>query len=93
MHSNTKGLVMTHAAKKNNYHVLSLMSRKDDDKRTYLQKQKQTYRHRKQMYGCLSGKDTGRDRLAFGISIYTLLYIKQITIRTHCVAQGTVLIS
>ena len=29
----------------------------------------------------------------FGIDKYTLLYLKQITNRTYCIAQGTLLIS
>lgn len=27
--------------------------------------------------------------MEFGINIYTLLYIKQITTRTYCLAEGT----
>ena len=39
-------------------------------------KQKQTHRHRKQIYGCQRGKGVGKDKLEVSISRYTLLYIK-----------------
>ena len=42
-------------------------------------RQKQTYRHRKQIYGYQRGKVRIRMDWEFGINIYTLLYIKQIT--------------
>ena len=41
-------------------------------------KQKYTHRHRKQTYGYQRG-NTGRINQEFGIYMYTLLYIKQIT--------------
>ena len=41
-------------------------------------KQKQTHRHRKQTYGYQRGEVEGINQ-EFGINIYTLLYIKQIT--------------
>ena len=41
-------------------------------------KQKSTHRHRKQTYGCQRGKGVWINQ-EFGIKIYTLLYIKQIT--------------
>ena len=40
-----------------------------------LRKQKETHRLREQIYGCL----------------YTLLYLKWITSKVHCLAQGSVL--
>ena len=40
-------------------------------------KQKQTHRHRKQTYGYQRG--WGEKNQQFGINIYTLLYIKQIS--------------
>ena len=42
-------------------------------------KQKQTHSHRKQTYGYQRGKRQGRNKQEFGMNIYTLLYIKQIT--------------
>ena len=41
-------------------------------------KQKQSHRHRKQTYGYQRGKGGGINE-QFGINIYTLLHIKQIT--------------
>ena len=41
-------------------------------------KWKQTHRHREQIYGYQRGKVWGGINWAFGISRYTLLYIKQI---------------
>ena len=42
-------------------------------------KQKKSHRHRKQTYGYQRGKVWGGINQEFGINIYTLLYIKQIT--------------
>ena len=42
-------------------------------------KQKQTHRHRKQIYGYLRGKGGTEINQKFGINIYILLYVKQIT--------------
>ena len=41
-------------------------------------KQKQTHRHRKQIYGYQRGKGWGGISLEFGISRYKLFYIKEI---------------
>ena len=51
-----------------------------------------THRLRKLTYGY--GRGAGREkRIAreFGIDMYTLLYLKWITTRTYCIAQGTLL--
>ena len=40
---------------------------------------KQTHRFRKLIYGYQREKVTGRDRLKFGIDLYTLLNLRQIT--------------
>ena len=42
-------------------------------------KQKQTDRQRKQTYGYQGGREGGGINSEFGINIYTLLYVKQIT--------------
>ena len=43
-------------------------------------KQKQTYRHREQTCGCQGGGGWGKGvDWEFGIDMYTLLYLKQIT--------------
>ena len=50
-------------------------------------KQKQTHRHRKQIYGYQRGKE-GRYKLGFGINRYTLLYIKQINNKDLWYSRG-----
>ena len=52
-------------------------------------KQKQTHRHREQMYGC-HGEGGGRGMAwEFGISKCELLYINGYAARSYCIAQGT----
>ena len=51
-----------------------------------------THRLRKLTYGY--GRGAGREKRIvreFGIDMYTLLYLKWITTRTYCIAQGTLL--
>ena len=56
-------------------------------------KQKQTHRLREQLTVTGGEGLKGGIDWEFGIDKYTLLYLKQITNRTYCIAQGTLLIS
>ena len=51
-------------------------------------KQKQTHRLRKQTYSYQRGKVGGRIDWEFGIDIYTLLYLKQITNKVLLYSTG-----
>ena len=53
-------------------------------------KQKQTHRHRKQIYGYQRGKVRGRINYEFGINRYELLYIKQISKKDLLYSTGTI---
>ena len=48
---------------------------------------KQTQKHRKQTW-LPQGKQEGGINQEFGIKIYKLFYVEQIT-KTYCIAQGT----
>ena len=51
-------------------------------------KQKQTHRHRKQIYGYQRGKGRGGISQEYEINIYTLLHIKQITNKALLYSTG-----
>ena len=55
-----------------------------------LTKQEEVHSLREQTYGCQGGKKGKRDR-EFGMDMYTLLYLKWITNKAYCIAQGTLL--
>ena len=57
------------------YDIAYMWNQKKKDTNELISKQKQTHKHRKQTYGYQrEGINQG-----FGINIYTLVYIKQIT--------------
>ena len=64
---------------KGKYHLTSLVSTRKGNVTNELTKQKETYRHREQTYGCQGGGWGEGIVREFGMGIYTLIYFKWIT--------------